>query len=56
MRGGLRCLLVYWRGWLQVVGGVRSLVPDVPSPGAENKHNGQPVAEPGEGAKGIWGK
>ena len=36
-----------------MAGDVVSPVPDVPSPGARNKHNGQPVAEPGEGAEGI---
>ena len=55
MRGGPRCLLAYGRGWLQVAGGVGSPIPDVPSSGAENKHNGQPVAEPGEGAEEICG-
>ena len=56
MRGGPHCLLAYGRGWLQVAGGVGSPVPDVPSPGAENKHNGQLVAQPGEGPEGICGK
>ena len=33
--------------------GVVPLPFDVPSPGAATKHNGQPLAEPGEGAVGA---
>ena len=33
--------------------GVVPLPSDVPSPGAATKHNGQPLAEPGEGAVGA---
>ena len=33
--------------------GVVPLASDVPSPGAATKHNGQPLAEPGEGAVGA---
>ena len=32
--------------------GVVPLPSDVPSPGAATKHNGQPLAEPGEGLSG----
>ena len=35
--------------WLGVV----PLPSDVPSPRATTKHNGQPLAEPGEGADGT---
>ena len=33
--------------------GVVPLPSDVPSPDAATKHNGQPLAEPGEGAVGA---
>ena len=33
--------------------GVVALPSDVPSPGAATKHNGQPLAEPGEGDVGA---
>ena len=50
-----RCLVPCERGCLRLAGDVGSPVPDVPSPGARNNHNGQPVAEPGEGAEGTCG-
>ena len=51
-----RYLMPCGRGWLQLAGDVGYPVPDVPSPGAENNSNGQPVAEPGDGAEGICGR
>ena len=46
-----RCLVPFGRGCVRLARDVGSPVPDVPSPCAENNHNGQPVAELSEGAE-----